>query len=503
VPSIARARIPRGGVAPEAPSPATAETEAGLDPALIGDLCRRAGDPAGLDRWRAQVRSVGFCQRPIRLAGAVEQVDQATGEAVSVLDSAELPDGVLLKACGTRRAARCAPCAEVYCADAYQLLKAGLAGGKSAPETVGDHPRLLVTFTAPSFGLVHSCRVRHGRVQRCHPARPEARCPHDRPRRCAGRHLPGDPMVGTPLCLDCYDLERAVVWNALAPELWRRTTIYLRRTLARVAGLTAAEGRRQVRPACAKVVEYQARGAVHLHAIIRLDASPPAEDDPDEIAALPPRFTVGLLAEAIRQAAAEVAVPCPLGGPPLRWGEQLDLRPIGENGAELSVKRVAGYVAKYATKATEGYGAALDGSIRDCADLDQLDGQVPAHVAALVRAAWALGARPELTGLRLRRGAHLLGYRGHFLTKSRRYSTTFRALRAARRAWVAIGRRGPTVPLDQDGRVLPPEGSVLVAAWEYQGRGYTTAADAWLAGCMGRQDREMRRVAREELSAVA
>jgi len=128
---------------------------------------------------------------------------------------------------------------------------------------------------------------------------------------------------------------------------------------------------------------------------------------------------------------------------------------------------------------------------------------VPAHVAALVRAAWALSDRPELTRLRLRQGAHLLGYRGHFLTKSRHYATTFRVLRAARRAWTARRRHGPAVALDRDGRRLPPEGSVLVAAWEYHGRGYSTFADAWLARSLGEQAREMRRVAREELSAVA
>jgi hypothetical protein len=210
-----------------------------------------------------------------------------------------------------------------------------------------------------------------------------------------------------------------------------------------------------------------------------------------------------LLAEAIRQAAAEVAVPCPLGGPPLRWGEQLDLRPISDTSGELTAATVAGYVAKYATKATEGYGAALDAPIRCRADLNRLDEQVSAHVARLVRAAWALGGRPELTRLKLRQGAHLLGYRGHFLTKSRRYSTTFRALRAARRAWTAVWRHGPRVVLDQDGRVLPPEGSVVIADWEYHGRGYSTFADAWLARSLGEQAREMRRVAREELSAVA
>jgi hypothetical protein len=506
VPSIARASIPRRarrheaspGSEPGGPDPAL------LDPALVAELCRLAGDAARLERWRVQVRAAGYCQHPVRLAGGVDQVDEATGEARSVLDSGELPDGVLLKACGTRRAARCAPCAEVYRADAYQLLKAGLVGGKGLPDTMAEHPRLFVTFTAPSFGPVHSSRVRNGRVRRCHPARRGVRCPHGRPRRCPIRHLPGDPLLGVPLCSACYDHRRAVIWNALAPELWRRTTIYLKRTLARAAGLTAAEGLRLVRPACAKVAEYQARGAVHLHAVVRLDAAPP-DHDPDRLAPPPERFTVELLAQAVRLAAAEVAVPCPTGGPPLRWGQQLDLRPIGDQGAdaELTAGRVAGYVAKYATKATEGYGAALDAPVRERADLDRLDGQVPAHVAALVRAAWALGGRPKLARLRLRQGAHLLGYRGHFLTKSRHYATTFRALRAARRAWVAIRRYGPGVQLDRDGRALPPDGAVLVSGWEYRGRDYATAADAWLAGCMRRQYREMRRVAREELGSVA
>jgi hypothetical protein len=342
VPSVAPATIPRPSTGANAPA-----AIGGLDPALIAELCRRAGDAAGLERWRDQVRAAGYCQHPIRLQGGVDQVDQTTGEARTVLDSEALPDRVLLKACSTRRAARCAPCAEVYRADAYQLLRAGLAGGKGVPETISQHPRLFVTFTAPSFGPVHSSRTRRGRVQLCRPARPQARCPHGRPRRCPIRHLPGDPALGTPICAGCYDHQRTVLWNTLAPELWRRTTIYLRRAIARAAGLTVTEADRLVRPAFAKVAEYQARGAVHLHAIIRLDATPPAHD-PGRLAPPPAPFTIDLLAAAVRQAAHDVAVPCPAGGPPLGWGDQLDLRPIaGPAGGELPAGRVAGYVAKY------------------------------------------------------------------------------------------------------------------------------------------------------------
>ena len=37
---------------------------------------------------------------------------------------------------------------------------------------------------------------------------------------------------------ECYDYIGSVLFNAHAPELWRRFTITLRRTLARQAGLT-------------------------------------------------------------------------------------------------------------------------------------------------------------------------------------------------------------------------------------------------------------------------
>jgi hypothetical protein len=158
-------------------------------------------------------------------------------------------------------------------------------------------------------------------------------------------------------------------------------------------------------------------------------------------------------------------------------------------------------VAKYATKATESFGTCLDRRV-GADDLDTLDEQLPAHVAALVRACWELGGRPELDGLRLRRWAHMLGFRGHWQTKSRRYSTTMTVLRRARVAYARRRRHGEAVPLDAWDRPEDDELVEAVASWAYAGRGYQTQGEAWLALSAAARARERRRIAREELTTT-
>jgi hypothetical protein len=181
-----------------------------------------------------------------------------------------------------------------------------------------------------------------------------------------------------------------------------------------------------------------------------------------------------------------------------RWGEQLDVRHITDVGdeRELSAEQVAGYVAKYATKSTEAVGVTLDQRVCEV-ELEGLD--VPAHVAELVRACLELGARPSLASLRLRKWAHMLGFGGHFSTKSRRYSTTLGALRRARVAYAIRRRKGNTLPLDAWRRPEDDQGVIVVASWSYVGRGYQSTGEAWLAASAAARAREARRIAREEL----
>jgi hypothetical protein len=162
---------------------------------------------------------------------------------------------------------------------------------------------------------------------------------------------------------------------------------------------------------------------------------------------------------------------------------------------------VAGYVAKYATKATESFGSGLDRRLTDD-DLDRLD-SLPAHVGELVRACWELGARPELEGLRLRAWAHMLGFGGHWSTKSRLYSTTMTALRRARVAYAKRRRAADGMPLDAWGRPEDnDQAAIVLATWSYVGSGYATEGERWLALSAAARTREQREVAREELRTM-
>lgn len=116
-------------------------------------------------------RNPGGCLQPVLLRGRVDHIDGATGELLLRYTTVHEPGGVLPIACKTRRASQCPPCAEVYKAETYQLIRAGLRGGKGVPETVGSHPCVFTTLTAPSCGPVHVHREKDGRLLRCRPRR--------------------------------------------------------------------------------------------------------------------------------------------------------------------------------------------------------------------------------------------------------------------------------------------------------------------------------------------
>ncbi|MFF8174677.1 replication initiator [Streptomyces chartreusis] len=412
-----------------------------------------------------QLSGLGGCTHPIRLDGHRTEYDvnTRTGEIGNILhrlDSSTLPAGHLLVRCNNRRTTRCAACAEVYRRDTFHLITSGLRGGKGTPERVAAHPRVFATFTAPSFGPVHNRPTGPaGSVRRC---------------RCGTLHDQDDDALGTPLDPDTYDYEAAVLWNAHAGPLWRRFSTYLRREVAKRAGLTQRAFRQYARVSFAKVAEYQKRGAVHFHAVIRIDGPEGGETPP------PAWATAELLADAISTAAAHARVDGPVvdgRAHTFAFGRQLDVRTIRsadfDGGKELTERAVAAYIAKYATKGAETATGALDRPLKFLAELAQLD--ISDHARRLIRTAWTLGARKDLEHLRLRAWAHMLGFRGHFSTKSRRYSTTLGALRDARADW----RRAQAAATAE----TAPDTTLVLSHWVFAGTGLSSA-EAWLAASL-------------------
>jgi hypothetical protein len=455
-------------------------------------------------RWLAHVQSAAACTRPVRLAGTVSTVDARTGELVDTRRTADLPDAVIYKACGNRRAAVCPACAEVYRADAYQLVLAGMRGGKGIPDSVAGHPAVFATLTAPSFGLVHSQRRRtpDAAARPCRPRRTPERCEHGRDLTCRRTHTDDDPALGRPLCADCYDHSGQVVWNAHASELWRRTTIAINRTLTRHG---RAHGGR-VRLSFGKVAEYQRRGVVHYHALVRLDGVDP--DDPDRVVPPPDWASVFVLAHAVTEAIGHTAfTTAPHAEHPDGWligwgevGKAADVRPV-RTAADHPITReaVAAYLAKYATKSTEATGH-LSARITPETIGVYADGS---HPGRLIEAAWTLGLDETYRGLR--RWAHTLGYGGHFFTKSRRYTSTFTAERARRTAWrrarAAVSRleRAGAVDLVDEHDQHTTD---VLTEMTYVGIGWHTSADAVLANTAAAMARERRQAARDVIRSA-
>ncbi|MFF3911181.1 replication initiator [Streptomyces sp. NPDC001848] len=119
-------------------------------------------------------------------------------------------------------------------------------------------------------------------------------------------------------------------------------------------------------------------------------------------------------------------------------------------------------MAKYVTKGASETGAGLDHKVTTWKDIDTAP--VSWHVRTLMQTCWRLGSLPEHEPLNLRTWAHTLGYRGHILTKSRAYSTTYAALRADRACHV--------------GRADIPD-TVTERHWRYVGSGHTPAQPSW------------------------
>jgi hypothetical protein len=399
-----------------------------------------------------EISLAGGCSHPIRLSG--ELVNLSTGE---------VGRRRIQVACKDRRAVVCPACSYLYKADAWILVATGMNGGKGVPESVVTHPRLFMTLTAPSFGPVHTRREDGS----CHPRQGD-RCLHGATLSCFGTHEPTSARLGTPLCSDCFDYEGAVLWNAQVSRLWNRTIEQVRRQISISQGCRPREFHQIARLNYLKVAEFQRRGLVHFHVILRADG-------PGDPYAEPPAFLDALSTSDILIKVVSTFGVSGVGGSWIRWGHQFrvsDASPRFEDDL-----RIASYLAKYSTKTTDDT-LWLARRIRRRSEIDQMN--VDPHLKRLASTAWDLAPRPELQSLNLRHHAHAFGYTGQLITKSMFYSTTFHDLREARALHMS--------PLN--------ESDPIAGTFFYDGRGYDDPRAAEVAQLLHEAAVEVRQVTR-------
>jgi hypothetical protein len=474
---------------------------AGWSPQMLDQLQRMFTSNQFMPFVDALAR-VGNCAHPIRLRGSSTRIDPATGEILSSYASSDEPLGVTYIRCGNRRASVCPACSRVYAADVFHLIRAGVTGGKTVPESVAENPLVFATLTAPSFGHVHS-------AQACgRPVRGIRHCRHGHTLHCLVRHGNDDPELGQPLCFDCYDYTSQVVWQWWAPDLWRRFTIALRRLIAKTLGVPGDRAAHVATVQYAKVAEYQRRGVVHFHALIRLDGP----RTPEGFAVAPARIDSRRLGRLVQAAAQTVRLTVPGideddPARTLAFGPQLDVRPVrlgrrsDDPTAPLVPEQVAGYLAKYATKSADDTGPGgtahahrLNATIRELGQRARI-----AHVHCHA------GAEEYLL---LGKWVHMLGFRGHFASKSHRYAITLGALRRARRraSMLIAETRESGRPLDLaalEADLLADaddDTTLIIGRWSYAGAGWDNDAEQALALSAAARAREYARQAAEQRS---
>lgn len=324
------------------------------------------------------------CSRPILLT-VRPGVNDFTGEIGRGVGEPEMFE----VHCRTTFHERCAPCAARSARDSWMIGAAGISGLKSleipAPK---EECFYFLTLTAPGFGPVHR----------------EGRC------RCGQTHSAGDDLLHLPVDMDSYDYRRAAVFNLLAGRLWNRTITRLRRVFGEIQVLYATEP--------------QHRGSVHYHVIIR-SARP-----------LHAGQVLGEVSEAVVHSGRWRS------GDEVRWGSQIDFRPI-KPGGESGRKTVA-YLFKamaYTRKSATDLHSTTEGSAAARAHWDRLETE-----ANRLRISGEIaGVKP----LRTRRYGAFGGFTGHRLGRSRGWallqgglSLSRARLRALRTAWARRAEEG-------------------------------------------------------------
>lgn len=267
------------------------ERQEAMRAAARGRLAAHRATAAGRVTAKRPASGGGLCGCGVRLRVVPAKRGDAGG--------CERPVWLVCPECGAKRskrcrtldAGKCAPCAHVKRGDLARIGRSGVREGSAS---------FMVTLTAPGGDVLPWDR---------------SVCTHAEGVRCSGAR-------------GCrVDADAAAVWHGMLGRRWSWLITYLRRRLG-------------VDVQYMRTYEAQRRGALHVHALVRVDGA----------------CTV----ERLQAVLAEVGS---------RWafGEQIDVQALRTDDPGQCA-RAAGYVAKYVTKAAGAVGSVrmidADGVVR-------------------------------------------------------------------------------------------------------------------------------------------
>ncbi len=340
------------------------------DVAMLHALGRHA-NAHRLEDFLAQGARCGWCAHPIRLRGYVLGGEERRG---GLLEPRRSPTTWCSK-----RVDRAANCAALVCAPLSRRRPssgAGRARRRQGRRRVGRRP---------SGGLHDPDRSglrggAPGNLARCMPSAERARrCPHGRRLTCEagtpGRRAPSARRLSPVLRLRRRRLHNASGRRAVAAH----HDLHRPPTGERPSGSHVRQCAKVLRLEHCKVAEFQRRGLVHFHAVIRADG-PGRSATPDRRSGLGPGLPGG--------GAQRGGVPRPGHGP------------LGERGRRPGPRHrspgdpVAPYVAKYATKEPAMHPGLLSRILSE-SDLEE-PWTSRRTSSTWCATAWTLGGVPEL-----------------------------------------------------------------------------------------------------------
>lgn len=196
----------------------------------------------------------------------------------------------------------------------------------------------------------------------------------------------------------------------------------------------------------------------------------------------------------------------------LKWGTQIDVRVVHDGvrtddpDGPITGEQVAAYLAKYSTKDTSlsvPNNAHVHALVETCRQI---------HEVAMLRTAWRRAGISTMVPVDrdgvdhyalMGKWAKELGYRGHYASKSRQYSVTFKTLRRRRARFQQVmrdetaraERAGKPLQLEDVERALQvdaveDDAVLTVTTFEFVAGGWPTPGDAEIARAASARARE-------------